>query len=172
MKKGKKIAFIILLCLSVIWFAGAIGWYFIFQPVSESNTTEYTVTINKIQPVPFYTISTNEHKAKFGIFYEEIVKDMDALNDLDRNQTITIRIMNADVDKLNNSDDVVWIVSLSTNDANIITIESYNENNAKMQLQSSLGFCAGGGICLVISIILFLWYKGKIGKNKNSIQKN
>ena len=169
MKNRKKIAFIIFLCLSVFWFAGAIGWYFIYQPVSESNTTEYSVTINKIQPIAFYSISTNEYKSKFGIFSEEIIKDMDALNNLTVGQTITIRIKNADVAKLDDADDTIWIVSLSTNDTEIITIESYNENNAKMRLQSSLGFCAGGVICLVVSVILFLWYKGKIGKNKSSI---
>ena len=169
MKNSKKITFIIFLCLSFFWFAGAIGWYFIYQPVSETNTTEYTVTINKIQPITFYSISTNEHKAKFGIFSEEIIKDMDALNNLTIDQTITIRIKNTDVVNLDDSDNTIWIVSLSTNDTEIITIESYNENNAKMRLQSSLGFCAGGVICLVLSVILFIWYKGKIGKNKSSI---
>lgn len=167
--KKKKIAFIIFLCLSVFWFAGAIGWYFIYQPVLESNTTEYTVTINKIQPITFYSISTNEHKAKFGILSEEVINDMDALNNLTADQTITIRIKNTDIASLDNLDDTIWIVSLESNGVDIITIESYNENNAKMQMQSSLGFCAGGVVCLVISVILFLWYKDKIGKNKSSI---
>jgi len=161
----KKIAFIVFLIISGIWFAGAIGWYFIYQPVSISNTTEYTVTINEIQPITFYSISTNEYKAKFGIFSEKVIKDMDALNNLTKGQTISIRIKNADISNLNDTDDAIWIVSLSTDDKDIITLESFNECNAEMRLQSSLGFCFGGVFFLTISIIMLLWYKGKIGKN-------
>ncbi|MBQ3213967.1 MAG: hypothetical protein IJB10_03050 [Clostridia bacterium] len=161
----KKIAFIVFLVISLFWFAGAIGWYFIYQPVSETNTTEYTVTINKIQPITFYSISTNEHKAKFGIFSEEVIKDIDALNNLTVDQTITIRIKNTDIASLDNSDDTIWIVSLKTYDSDIITIDSYNENNAKMQLQACLGFCVGGVLCLITSIVIFLWDKGKIVKS-------
>ena len=172
MKNGKKIAFIILLCLSILWFIGAISWFFIYQPISEKDISQYTITINKIEPISLFRITADEYNAKFVIFSEEIVVNMDALNNLDNNQTITIGIKNSDISNLDNSNETIEIVSLKVGENNIITIESYNENNSKKQLQSSLGFCAGGVICLVISIILFLWHKGKIGKNSGSIQKN
>jgi len=147
-----------------LWFAGAIGWYFIYQPVSESNTTEYTATIASIQPVTFYSITTEEYGAKFGIFFEDTVADMNALSNLSAGQIITFRIKNSDVSNLNNTNEIIYIVSLKTADTEIITIESYNKNNSKMQLQAVLGFAAGGSLCLIAAVLFLLWHKGKLGK--------
>ena len=160
-----KIAFIIVLIISVFWFIGAIVLYFYYQPISEDSTTEYKVTINRIEPITGYYIITNEHQAKFMIFDEETVKDINALNDLSENQEITIRIKNIDVSILDNPDGVIMLVSLKNADTDIITLESYNENNAKLQVEVTSGFCLGGVLYLIISLILFLWYKKK-SKNR------
>lgn len=160
----KKIAFILFLIFSGLWFAGAIGFYFIYQPISKNDTTEYTVTINKIQPITFYTITTNEHNARFLIFSEEVVKDIDSLNDLNVGQEITIRIKNADINKLSDTNELIYLVSLNVNGKEIITIESYNDNNAKSQFESCLGFSIAGILCSIISVVLFIINKKDIVK--------
>lgn len=164
--KKKKIASIILFVFAAFWFAGTIGWFFIYAPVSEDNTTPYTATITNIQPVTFYQITVAGHNAKFGVFFEDTVVDMDALSSLATGQTITFRIKNSDVSKLNDSNEIIYLISLEMGGTDIITIESYNKHSSEMRLQATLGFVAGGSLCLIGAVLCLLWHKGKIGRKQ------
>ena len=166
-KKKSPVIAIILFMLAVFWFAGAIGWHFIYKPVSERNTAEYTATIKSIHPITPYRIITEEYNAKLGIFFEKTVIDMGALSSLSAGQSITFRIKNGDVSDLGNANAIIYVISLKTESASIITIESYNANSSKVRSQAVYGFVVGGVICLAIATLFLLRYKGKLVRKKS-----
>jgi len=147
---------------------GSIIMFFINQPVSENNTTEFTAEISGITLIPIYRIKTVEHNAEFLIFWKETVLDMDALNNLTVGQTITFRIKNSDRNRLTNSNETIDFVALRVGGTNIITLDSYNEHIRKMRFQTTLGFAVAGIILLSLAVLCLLWYKEKLGKRKHT----
>lgn len=157
-KKGFLIAAIVLFAFSSFWFFGSIGWWYILAPVQESNTTEYTATIQSINPVNFYRIKTKEHNTNLSVFWEEIVLDINALNNLSVGQIITFRIKNSEIGSLNKESEIVYVVALAANGKEIISIESYNNHNQKMRREATLGFIGGGCFFLVIGFAFLVTY--------------
>jgi len=158
-KKHRLVISIILFCFAGLWFAGSIGWFFILSPATENNTTEFTATISAIHPVTFYRISTIEHDVSLLIFDERTVLDVTALNSLEIGQLITFRVRNRNVDNNTITDTRATpiLVALSHNGIDIITLESYNAHQNR--IQTTLGFAAGGIITLSLAIACLLWYK-------------
>jgi len=151
---------------TAMWFGGAIGFYFIYSPISLNSTKEYIGTIKSIQPITFYSIVTNEHKAKIMITREEAVFDMVALAGLSIGDEISFRIRKGDTDKLDNVDETVELLALKVGDIDIITLEKYNKVSGKMRLTSTIGFSIAGTIFLAFAVITLLYHKGVIGKRR------
>lgn len=168
MKRKKSFIFsIVFFVISVFWFIGAITFYNIYKPLNENDTIEITGNIAEINSFTIYSIFLTNYSSEFYIFYEESLLDLEKLNSLAKNDFVTIKINKNDENKLNDKNASIEIVSLETDGEKIISLESYNNSNHKMQKQSVIGFCVGGVLFLIIAIIFMLWHTKVIGNNKN-----
>ena len=149
-----KIISVILFVLSGVWFIGMMTLLIVFSPVSIDNTVEYTSRIESINPISIFSIKTDEFNAQVGIMYEDSVLDMSKINNLSEGQTITFRVKKGEIYRLQDEREIVFMVALSIDDGDIITIESYNEVINSMRLEFGLGFASVGVISLVIAIVL------------------
>lgn len=157
-----KIISIILFVLSGMFFMGTMTLLIVYRPVSIDNTVEYTARIESINPIGIFSIKTDEFNVQVGIMYEDSVLDMSEINNLSEGQTITFRVKKGEIYRLQDERGLVFMVALSDEEGDIITIESYNEVISKMRLESSLSFASVGTILLIIAIVLFI-----VGREKN-----
>lgn len=140
------------LCAMAFMFAGVVE-------LTENNTTEFTATISKIQPIP-YGIQTEEHNAVLTIYMGSSVIDMDSLSMLTVGQTITFRVRKNDAVVMDRLTESIEIVSLKTGGTNMITLESYNEQLSGDSAGDIIFFILGG-IFLLIAILCLVKYKRK-----------
>ena len=157
-----KIISIILFVLSGMFFMGMVTLLIVYRPISIDNTVEYTARIESINPIGIFSIKTDEFNAQVGIMYEDSVLDMSKINNLSEGQTITFRVNKGEIYRLQDEEELGFMVALSIEEGDIITIESYNEVISKMRLESSLSFASVGTILLIIAIVLFV-----VGHEKN-----
>ncbi len=154
--KRLKIAAVIFFFLSALFFISCTVFYFSFSMIEDSQTTEYTATISEIRPITFYTIKTYEYNASFSVVYEDVVMDMEALSSLQKDQTITFSISNADIENLEDETLAIDFVSLKVGDIDIITLDSYNAYFLKVQREGCTTFSIADIIFLVIAILLLI----------------
>lgn len=166
--KGFLITSIVILVFSFLFFWGSTVFADVYRSLKESDTIEITATIKNINPINFYTINVEEYNAGLCIYYQDIVLDMNEINNFSIGQEITFRIRLNERELLEDSSAKVEIVSLTSNESEIITLESYNTFSQKMKQQAINGFIGGGifflvlgGIFLTIYICLNLKRKGE-----------
>lgn len=133
------------------------------KELTINNTKEYTATISKIQPLPYYGIQVEEYNAILIISYSDIVMDFDALTTLSVGQTITFRISNKDIPRLSKITEQIDFASLTFNGTEIITLESVNEY-LSFGKYSGIVLCVPATIFLIIGIAIRKHYLKKINE--------
>lgn len=157
---------ILLVILCLVFSFGATGvWIFMnsIDKQTEENTTEFATTISKVEIIDtvengYIEIYTNEYNYTLHIS-SNVSKniDMNAVSDLQKNQTIFFRVENKMLDFLEEID-FCNIVSLRTSEHEIFSVSNYNEyiQNASFPARAMSLVVAGA---FLLSAICFIFKK-------------
>jgi len=130
-------------------------------PASEENTVEFKVTISNIIVTPHFQVATEEHNASFVIAEPSVVVNANALNNLVVGSTISIRIWDTGVERMTSSSDKILLVAMNVNGTDIITFDSFNENDRNVNIRAIITFSSIGGGFLIMAIIFLVLHRRK-----------
>jgi predicted permease len=164
--KSKKVTvaliiFIILFLMTV--FIGFIVPLF-FEKLTESNTIELTATVDnieiiKIQNKYHYIINTSEYGKKLMVRNSKEIINIENFNNIKEGQIIIFRIEKQWAEKINEIE-FVYIVTLKTEDEEVITFNSINAQHESDILKIRIAAVIFGAIFLSVSIHCILSLEG------------
>lgn len=154
--KNKYIALMaVLLVLSAaLWFIAFGLFQWINDDCNEANTTEYQATVNSVKADgEDYIIQVNEYPFQLRCLHE-VLLDQEALSSLQAGENVSFRLLpNVTADLLNSITDAVIIVSLQTEETELITLDSYNQKFARDRVKITIAASVGASICLIGAVV-------------------
>lgn len=155
---------IVILIVVVLFYIGSFGLiYLVFMSdrQNESNTTSYTATVSSVdiindQSSLIYIKEYENALLVMDVIMENI--DVSELECLNSGQQIYFRIENYEVDYVNEVE-FVEIVSLSTDEKDIFTLDDYNSYMSRAALPAKIASIVFNILLLIIIVLLLRTFR-------------
>ena len=153
-RKTWKILFIIALIFCVLSIGLTVLTAFIFIIPNENNTQELTLTFDSVEkPMNLmYYVKVVEYNSRL-IIHAETIADLEALQELNSGDSITVRVLTAKSETIKHSS--VEIVEMKKDDKAVISLEKSQEfarANRKMILPIGVVFSVLFAILFIIGL--------------------
>lgn len=124
----------------------------------NSNTTEHSATVKDVMSNDKgYEIHVNEFSCTLAFSTEEVI-DINSLQELHNGEEITFNIPKFYDEALTDNEiSSLWIVSLKTANADIVTFESHCNKEMKDYRKSQITAAVFSGICLCGAIVCLVF---------------
>jgi len=170
----KKMYTKIILIISIVFLFGTVGIMVSMMQIdkqTESNTTEYSATVSKVQVTDtgkssYIEIQIEEYKSHLQIS-TNVSKNIniDDISNFHSGQRIFFRIKNIENNQMNNVE-FVNIVSLKTEDKDIFTMDDYNHYIRKSAYPARIASIIISLLLMSVAVLSIISIKRKVTKPK------